>query len=127
MYKYIEHTRTYMHKHIHTYRSHKNYPPTHRQLNIEITCDNRKTRMYACVNSHIDEYIRACVRAHRYTCHQYRHALIRRYETLCIRVYIIKAQKDTYTCTIKASGRTHVSIAHTSSKSHANSSSHVYV
>ena len=74
MYKYIEHTRTYMHKHIHTYRSHRNYPPTHRQLNIEITCDNRKTRMYACVNAHIDEYIRAFVRAHRYTCHQNRHA-----------------------------------------------------
>ena len=72
-------------------------------------------------------YIRLCVRAHRYTCHQTKYALRRRYVTMCILVYNIYAQKDTYTCTIKLYVDAHTSSTRTWSNACSKSSLHRYV
>ena len=85
--------------------------------------------MQACMNIYIyiDTYIRLCVRAHRYTCHQTKYALRRRYVTMCILVYNIYAQKDTYACTIKLYVDAHTSSTRTWSDACSKSSLHIYV
>ena len=72
-------------------------------------------------------YIRLCVRAHRYTCHQTKYALRRKYVIMCILVYNIYVQKDTYTCTIELYVDAHTSSTRTWSNACSKSSLHRYV
>ena len=88
---------------------------------------NKKTFMHACVKIYIDTYIRLCVRAHRYTCHQTKYALRRKYVIMCILVYNIYVQKDTYTCTIELYVDAHTSSTRTWSNACSKSSLHRYV
>ena len=104
-----------------------NYPPAKHEPNIECTRRlKQKTFRHACVKTYIDIYIRLCVRAHRYTCHQTKYALRRRYVTMCILVYNIYAQKDMYTCTIKVYADAHASFTRAWSYACSNSSLHTH-